>query len=604
MELKYKMTKVEKPVLEPLFERYSSTWQAHHVTNPTVVRLTGDERVFLGYRAGGDRDHYIIDDNDVFSSSLGLAVFDATADSLLCRFPLPIMKITRTVPLPQTPEEYREYIKENENIIQTMHDFRLYEHGGHLYCVYHDGAIIMAYDCVKRMAVGKFLEKVEKSIELAKIPVPEMEREWHRLWDYESEWESCGFGENRRMLFPQIEGRPETKTDVSFFDYGDRMQLMRRPVPDIAVFDTEGVLGKTAADGNQEFGVLEICTRYGLFDNSHIGPNGMPTLADIYGKKVYIDISHGVHNAALARDGDFAWEMHYAPFLMIKDAANGELLYYSEQPLVDIDDPVWEEYTRNGRWIKQTPHKFILFTGGQTEREKGKIGADDRFICYSGAGDTAIVRADFTLSRITPPEVLADIARRDAHRALAVRIPENRASFPERLLGWEWSVYNDEKTRSVCVSREFAFKAGPERAVRPFYTRPGYFDADMMVFDGKSLRFFEDYGWCLLYAGARWAGGETRVSAGLLVLDKENPEKVLYRSALPAGEIAVLEGYRGPEDFINGLDQTIFDRLEEIIPEQVRFEIQRGERLIKEGSHWRSHHSVWLENRTGKWLEK
>lgn len=45
-------------VLEPLFDKYGSRWQSHHVTNPAAIWPSFDDRVYLGYRAGGDQDHF------------------------------------------------------------------------------------------------------------------------------------------------------------------------------------------------------------------------------------------------------------------------------------------------------------------------------------------------------------------------------------------------------------------------------------------------------------------------------------------------------------------------------------------------------------------
>lgn len=108
-------------------------------------------------------------------------------------------------------------------------------------------------------------------------------------------------------MFPKISDG-DTKTDIIIYELEDgKLQLMRRPMPDISVFMTrDGIKGHKTQDGDSEFGVLEKCVRPGYYDNSHIGPNGMPTLAKIGEKSVYIDVTHGVYNEVLAQDGDMA----------------------------------------------------------------------------------------------------------------------------------------------------------------------------------------------------------------------------------------------------------------------------------------------------------
>ena len=156
MELKYQARKIPGALLEPLFDRIGATWQSHHVTNPAAFRLPGEKRVLLGYRAGGDRDHYIIGETDVYSSSLGMCVLSDDGAQVLYRFPYPIMRMDRTASLPQTPAEYPGYIKHHSNDISVMHDFRIYPRDGYVYIVYHDGSILQAFDRLCRIPLEMF----------------------------------------------------------------------------------------------------------------------------------------------------------------------------------------------------------------------------------------------------------------------------------------------------------------------------------------------------------------------------------------------------------------------------------------------------------------
>ncbi len=597
MKLRYKAEKIEKVLLAPLFDRDHAGWESHHVTNPTVFRLKGDSRTFLGYRAGGDRDHYVIDDLDVFSSSLGLALLDESGARVLRRLILPIMTLRRPFALPQSPDDYAAFSEAHGEDVCVLHDFRLYELDGYLHVIYHDGTVTQAYDVVRRMPVSDFLSRLERSLAINDRPVSEIRGEWAKLWWGDDVWEPCGV--EGRLLFPTVEGRSPSKTDVVYYELGDGVQMMRRPLPDISVLSVgRDLRGRGTPDGDEEMGVLEQCIRPGMFDNSHIGPNGAPTRAEIGGRPVYIDICHGVHNEALTRETPFSFAMTYSPYFRMKDAVSGDLLYYGEQPVVDPDDPVWQEYTRNGRWIQALSHRYILFAGGQVEMAPGQIGEDDRFTFYSGAGDTAVVRAEFTIRGLTPPEVLEDIRAEAAHLALPLSLGAASVSVPGDPSGWEWRVQNDAEKRRLTVVRRLAADGGEVSASRPICKRPGYFDADCLSLDERSL-VLTDVGYCLLYAGLRWFvedGRErTQTGFGLLVLDRDNPERILYRSSLP------IEGYASVQDgFATSLPdfpEELRSRLRELVPSQVSFEILRAEGLVREGVHWVSHHTEWLRRR-------
>lgn len=598
MNLKYKVTKIGEPILTPRFDREHAWWESHHVTNPALIRLSCDERVFMGYRAGGDRDHYIIHDNDVFSSSFGMAILNERADKLLHRFTLPILRMERSISLPQSPPEYEAFIKAHGDKVCVLHDFRLYERNGYLYVIYHDGAILRAYDAIARMPVKAFLGKIERSIEINDKPHGEIMEEWRTLWWDKGVWEPCGIEEDR-LVFPMVSGEASTKTDIVYYHLEKGTQLMRRPIPDISVLPvSDSLCGYKTPDGDQEMGVLESCIRPGYMDNSHIGPNGMPTKAKIGDRDVYIDICHGVYNEALAKDIPFTYAMTYMPYFRIKDARTGDLLYYSEDPIIDPEDDVWEEYTRHGRWISYLPHHYILFAGGQTEMVKGKNGEDDLFTFFAGAGDTAVVRGEFTIRQLTPPDVLADIA---GNVATVLAVDENTFAIKENPAGWRWKVYNSMTRGGLIVERSLGEICRAQRTILP---RPGYFDSHGLLFDGQSICLDDDIGYCIMYTGIRYIyeGDEkkTLVSAGLLVLDEENLERVLYRSMEPIGEVAVLEGHEARLG--ENISRLSLAKAIQSVPSQTRREILYAREKVKEGLHWRSHHTVWLEERAKRYL--
>lgn len=597
-EKRLQARKIEGYVLEPLFDAIGTRWQSHHVTNPAAFRPSFDRRVYLGYRAGGDRDHYCIGDIDVWSSSLGLAILDEKGESIQYRFPFPIMKISRAHSLPQSPEEYAVYEKKHGDEIVVLHDFRLYEYEGYLYVVYHDGTIHKAYDCVKRMPVDTFRKKVDESVALMQRPPREIIAEWHEIWWGEAVWENAGI-EGTRLIYPA----DTHKNDIIFFCLGNlALQMCHRPLPDMAVLDTEGALhGKHTFDGYTEMGTLETCVRPGYFDNSHVGANGMPTRARIGDVDVYIDVCHGVHNKTLAQEGEFNWAMIYLPYFRVKEYETGELLYYSEEPIVEMDG-IWKEYTENGRWIKLISHLHILFAGGQVEVHQGRNNLDDEFTFYAGAGDTAIARAVFTIRDLLPDVVISDIMARKSHRACSVHIPESPYCLDEKVSGWKWCIHNNEAKRALAVIRTLEKNGIVETAERVFNTAPGYFDADLMLFDGKSVRYEAEIGWYVLYKGIRWTEEygrkQTTIGFGVLILDKDNLEKLLYRLIAPIEDgTFIQEGWTAGE----GIDipEGLLGNVEKHIPQQVLFEIKRANTLIAEGKHWQSHHTLWLRKRAG-----
>lgn len=592
MRLRYTAKKIPGAFLEPLFGRRECAWQSHHVTNPAAFRLTGEERVLLGYRAGGDRDHFTVGRIDAYSSALGLAVLSGDGTRVVCRFPYPILWIERRHSLPQSPAEYADYRAQYGTELAVLHDFRIYVHGGYVYVNYHDGTVDQAFDRLCRMPENLFRQKVDGSIALAGRDEPD-EDAWKRLW-HPGDWEKLG-ADGEKHLFPEYDGSFPTKTDVTYFETDAGIQMLRRPIPDISRLPAPNLVGYRTTDGADEMGILECCVRPGGWDNSHIGPNAMSTPARIGDVPVYIDLWHGVHNGAIGREKEpFRWDMYYAPFFSIRDQKSGDLLYWGEEPVVDPDDPVWEEYTRRGRWIQALTHTYILFAGGQVPMRTGETGEDAPFTFYAGAGDTAIVRGEFTIRSLTPPEVLEDIALRPRCLAKPCPVLPAECALEGEPAGWRWTVRNGPEKRGLLITR--TLPDGSCRAERPILCRPGYFDSACLTLAGSPGHIPGCY--VLMYRGVRWtedtAGGRTHVAFGLLLLDEDDPERVLYRSTVPIGEETVLPGFGTGQDVPC---PVLPEKAAESVPEAVLREIRHMRVMIAQGTYWKSHHTVWLEAR-------
>lgn len=592
MKTTYQATKLGY-VLEPLYDRDGSRWQSHHVTNPTLLRLEGESRIYLGYRAGGDRDHYVIGQTDCFSSALGLAVLDEF-ESVKYRFPLPIFAIRRDFSLPQSPDEYPGFIRKHGTDLCVLHDFRFFAHEGYLYLIYHDGTVDRAYDCVRKMPTEDFRRRIDLSIGLCGRPTDEIAEQWASLWPIDA-WEPCGAQD--RLFFPTVQGESPTKTDIVFWPLDHQLQMMHRPLPDVAVVPVSEPRGVQTPDGDVEFGVLEQCIRPGFFDNSHIGPNGMPSKARIGDVDVYIDICHGVHNEALTQNMPYTFKMTYSPFFRIKNAKNGDLLYYSELPILDPDDSKWSEYTRNGRWVQALPHEYIVFVGGQIERYPGKNTEDDPFVFFAGVGDTAIAKGEFTIRDLTPSDVLRDISLIPEHMTWPVSMPSRSQRIDEKIAGWNWQIGHDESKRTLVITRSLMFPDGVSKSTRIIPKRPGYFDADLLTL--QSVIRVESLGYCVLYSGVCWSQegdrNVSRIGQGLLVLDDQNLERVWYRSSESLCPVETLPGYVVGDSV--PLPSYTAQDLTRIIPAQMLFEIERIKRLTESGEFWGSHHTQWLKRR-------
>jgi len=597
-------TRINGYLIEPIMEGYSKKWEGHHTTNPCVVRLSKDARVFLCYRAGGDDDYYRYGDFDVWGSHLGLAVMDERGEQVVHRLPLPIMRKLRDVHLPQTKEEYYKYIKKHKDEIVVLHDFRFFEYEGYLYLIYHEGPIDDCFDCIVRMKVETFLDKVEQSIKLMQSPVQEIIDEWQRLWWKEGVWEPCGVDGSNRLFASYV-----VKGDIVFFPLADgTLQMCHRPYPEgIAVLNTgKDTFARATPDGLTTYGTFETCVRPGYLDNSHIGNNGSATRAKIGNVDVYIDVTHGCHNRMISKDGFNQNKIYYYPYFRVKDYQTGELLYYSEKPILDYSN-AWKKYAEDGAWVKVNALLAgVMFPGGQIEIEAGKNGLDDEFIVYIGLGDTAVGAARFKLRELLPEQVIKDIQVRKEHQKILVKgIERNEYPIEEKVNGWQWSIVNDPEKRNINVIRKLKKGRQTESGIRVVNSVPGSFDADCIIFNGKSVRYLENIGWALIYKGVRWEEIEgkkfSKIGYGILVLDKENPERILYRSTEPVeGKVTEEAGWTAGVS--SNKYAELLEKIEDLIPEKVMFEIKRINYLVDKGLLLVGSHSqmvIWQRQKSG-----
>lgn len=496
--------------------------------------------MFLGYRAGGSEDRYCNGGVTVWRSHLGLAVLDSRGDAVLHRFPLPIFDLRTGIDLPRTAEEFAAYqAGPDRDRAVVLHDFRFWEDRGWLYVIYHVGSVTTVWDCVVRMPVEDFLARVDSSIRLTDGGEPAgatCEARWSAIWWENGIWQPCGVDGSNRIYPSEM-----TKNDIVYLRLDDGSLMMyHRPVPDIAMVRIAGGLSPDAtADGITEVGTLQSCVRLGYRDNSHVGNNAVPAPVWIGGTRVAMDVVHGVFNQAIADPAvRQKWKLSYYPYLRLLDTRTGHCLYHSREPMLEYDG-VWDEHARHGTWIGELAHlDGVMFAGGQVALDASRNGLDDLFRLYTGVGDTAVATADFRLRDLIPEPVVADIQSMEQHRRHPVAaISENRCALPERCSGWSWNIGNDPDSRSLAIRRELDGGEHAERLVTP---RPGFFDADALLFDGSSVASYPDLGWLVQYRGARWDDGPRRTTygSGVMLLDRENPERVLYRSevSLPGSE--------------------------------------------------------------------
>jgi hypothetical protein len=590
-------------IVEPELKGFSKFWDGHHATNPCVIRFKEDSRVFLGYRAGGEEDYFRVGPWDSYSSHLGLVILDETGKQVQHRFQYPIMTILRDEPLPKNEKEYVDYLKAHPGKIVNLHDFRFFEWQDYLYVIFHEGPVNGCYDALVRMKVSDFLSRIKQCTGLLRLQLPSEEiiQDWKAIWWDDGVWEPCGYkGTNKLWSSPVIKG------DIVYLPLADgTLELNHRPWGDgMSVLNVGKDLFVTPTkDGITKYGSFELNIRPGYLDNSHMGNNGMPVRAKIGNADVYIDVTHSCHNRMIADETCDKHDLYYYPYFRVKDAATGELLYYSEEPILDYDE-VWKEYTNNGAWVKNNPILGgVMFAGGQLESQSGKNGLEDEFVTYLGLGDTAVGMASFTLKDLLPEQVITDIQSRSQHKQSPVTILESlEFQFPKKIQGWEWSLGNDTEKRTITVNRKLVNNETTETGARSIYSRPGYFDSDFLHFDGISIRLMEGIGWIVLYTGIHWeelhGEQQTQISAGFLILDDKNPEKILFRSTEPILQRQVLKkGWVMETHDFN--PDTILERASEFIPEKVIREIKRLRFMEDKGLAFNSMMNNWLRQKSG-----
>ena len=171
------------------------------------------------------------------------------------RLPLPIMHKERKVNLPQNQHEFEEYMKDHKDEIALLHDFRFFEYNGFVHVIYHEATLTDCFDCIVRMKVDEFLTKIERSIELSKLPVEEIIQPWRQLWWQQNIWEPCGYNGTNQLFSSLV-----PKGDIVFFELADgTLQMCHRPMADgMAVLNTgHDTFAAPTKDG---------ITSYGSFD--------------------------------------------------------------------------------------------------------------------------------------------------------------------------------------------------------------------------------------------------------------------------------------------------------------------------------------------------
>jgi hypothetical protein len=595
--------KLPQYVLEPIKTGYSRKWEGHHTTNPCVVRFAGDNRIFLGYRAGGYDDYYFANPWDVWASHLGLAILGTDGTTVEHRLPLPIMTIERKIPLPQNMDQYQEFVKTHKDDILMLHDFRFLNYRGYLHVIFHEASVADVYDSIMRMPTETFLSKIEKSLELMRQPVESIIDQWRELWWKPGVWEPCGVNGTNRIFASNV-----VKGDIIFFELADgTLQMCHRPLCDGMAVVNVGTepYAKATPDGFTMYGTYETCIRPGYLDNSHLGNNGMPTRARIGNSEVYIDVTHGCHDRIISEIGEVKRHIHYYPYFRVKSYETGELLYYSTEPILDFCE-IWREYAEHGEWISANSiYGGIMFSGGQIELVQGKNGLDDDFVTYIGLGDTAVGAAMFKLRDLLPDNVIEDISGRKEHHSFEPvgQIRQNASRLDRDVNGWQWSISNDLEERHIHVIRALNINGEAEVGIRSINTVPGNFDADCMIFDGKMIRFLDKIGWAIIYKGIRWTennGHKTSsIGYGVLLLDKHNPEKVLFHSDQPIeGRLYTEPGWTYGGDYLDC--GKFLENVTDHVPAKVIAHIQRIGELTEKKVLFPSQMVIWQKQKSGQ----
>jgi len=199
-----------------------------------------------------------------------------------------------------------------------------------------------------------------------------------------------------------------------------------------------------------------------------------------------------------------------------------------------------------------------------------------------------------------PDRVIEDIINRKKRRGIEVENPSCAAwGFPEALCGWQWTIVNDIEGRCINIIRTLRKNGHTEGAVRVIPSVPGGFDSDGIFFEADCVRFIEDLGWVVVYRGVRWEedqyGKATFVGYGVLVLDRENPERILYRSTEPIdAHVTRQEGWTDGHD--KGQAWVFLEHAEGAVPEKVKLEIAR----IYDIAPMPSDLTKWLKHKSGR----
>ena len=575
-------TKIKKYVIEPKHGGFSEEWESFHATNPSSMRLKEYPGVFLAYRAGGSNDRFFLYDKYVWNSNMGLAILDERGEEVLYRFPLPIFKKDRTVDFPQTLEEFNRYqLSPHKDDLVVFHDFRFFSDDKYVYVLTHEGALTWCLDTIFRVKRSVFVEKVKQSIKLIDDGLV-TRKSWAEIWYDKPVFLPCGYDGTNKVYASSV-----NKNDIVMLNLlSGKTQICHRICPDYGVFETKKQYFFDATpDGITKYGCLENCARPGYFDNSHVGNNGNPILVKIGNNSFFMDIVHGVHNESLSVErANKNWDMTYLPFFRLKDAYTGQTVFYSEEPILQLDE-VWKEYAEDGPWVSKLDHlRGVMFPGGQVAKDPNKIDENSEFTFYTGVGDSAVARADFKMSDFLDEDELDNLRNYDkiieARKGLI-----QRQTFAYLCNCGDFAFFLQNLRGQVSIHREFEDKNGnAESADRIIQSSAGYFDFLGADTDGT---FYEtEYGFVIPVKGYGYHNGEIVTGYGVYILKHDNPEKVYYRSTSPI--VLCQDGAEAPS----------LDELLAAVPEKVKFEILKTEEFIKEGKTFESDLTRWMLQKT------
>jgi hypothetical protein len=138
-----------------------------------------------------------------------------------------------------------------------------------------------------------------------------------------------------------------------------------------------------------------------------------------------------------------------------------------------------------------------------------------------------------------------------------------------------------------------------EEGARDIAPVPGRFDAHATLFDGSAAALDDELGWIVVYTGARFEeeGGRkvTRLGLGILLLDRENPERILYRTGEPvAGSPRTVPGWSAAADTAGA--RSVLREARRIIPARVQQEV----RQLYVSQPMPSDMTKWLKRKSGE----